>query len=76
MATLSTDERRALGTLEKTLRSQMRGSYSDTVCTEEELDGPDDVRAVIGHDEETVYEDAELYQWNCKRCGAEGWEDL
>lgn len=27
------------------------------------------------HDEEVTYEDGAGYQWTCRRCGAEGWED-
>lgn len=30
---------------------------------------------VYDHDTETVYEDDEIHQWMCRRCGAEGWED-
>jgi hypothetical protein len=28
------------------------------------------------HDEVVTYEDATLIQWECRRCGAEGWTDL
>lgn len=31
---------------------------------------------VYDHDAETTYEDADVIQWTCRRCGAEGWEDL
>lgn len=27
------------------------------------------------HDTETVYDGPDGYQWTCRRCGAEGWED-
>ena len=27
------------------------------------------------HDEETTYEGDDVYQWTCRRCGAEGWEE-
>lgn len=27
------------------------------------------------HDAVTVSEDEDGYQWECRRCGAEGWED-
>jgi hypothetical protein len=29
----------------------------------------------IDHDVNEVYEDDEVIQWTCRRCGAEGWED-
>lgn len=28
------------------------------------------------HDYELIYQDDELGQWRCRRCGAESWEDL
>jgi hypothetical protein len=30
----------------------------------------------VDHDERITYEDAETVQWECRRCGAEGWVDL
>ena len=30
---------------------------------------------LLGHDTRTVYEDEEGIQWECVRCGAEGWDD-
>lgn len=27
------------------------------------------------HDEQVIYEDAHLYQWMCRSCGAEGWSE-
>ena len=28
------------------------------------------------HDEETTYDGPDGRQWLCRRCGAEGWEDV
>lgn len=30
---------------------------------------------VMGHDDVTVHEDDDTKVWNCRRCGAEGWEN-
>jgi hypothetical protein len=30
----------------------------------------------FGHDDYLVYEDADTRQWECRRCGAEGIEDV
>lgn len=30
----------------------------------------------LGHDDEVTYQDDESMIWACRRCGAEGWEDL
>ena len=30
----------------------------------------------FGHDDVITYEDAEVRNWECQRCGAEGYEDL
>ena len=51
-----------------------RPTYSNdaAVCTFEELESPDDTRAVIGHDDQVTFEDDEIVQWLCTRCGAEG----
>lgn len=38
-------------------------------------DDDDDECERLGHDDETVYEDEEVLQWTCRRCGAEGWDD-
>lgn len=39
----------------------------------------DDDNEVCGetydHDLEYTYEDEDGYQWMCRRCGAEGWEE-
>lgn len=35
----------------------------------------DDECYYLGHDDETVHQDEDGYQWRCNRCGAEGWED-
>ena len=32
--------------------------------------------ARLGHDDKVTYEDDESMVWVCRRCGAEGWEDL
>lgn len=29
----------------------------------------------VDHDTEVVYEDDEMFQWVCRNCGGEGWED-
>lgn len=40
-----------------------------------EYDDEDEPCYSTGHDTETMYDDAEGYDWRCRRCGAEGWED-
>ena len=30
---------------------------------------------IFDHDEQVTFEDDEVTQWTCRRCGAEGWED-
>lgn len=40
---------------------------------------PEDDTPICGeefdHDEVTDYDGPDGYQWHCRRCGAEGWED-
>jgi hypothetical protein len=30
----------------------------------------------LGHDDEITYEEDDGIMWVCRRCGAEGWEDV
>lgn len=49
---------------------------SDHTSTTESAEAEQECGFAYDHDEDVTYEDDELIQWVCRRCGAEGEEDL